>query len=292
MPYFIQKRGDKHCVRKGTKDNPGEVVTCHPTHDKALAHLRALYVHVEDVLKKALGAGQGVGGVSQCVCPECGEIVSHERDTPCMEHACPECGAKMMPMASTTKAQPDASVGSIIESRIHGSFTVAADVLYGLGYMTRDERIKLSGAVGDSLDSMTKVLDKLDMGGRSVDRHTSELLTNIILGGRVEPSSVRQSNSALVSYKDPATDIDRWIAVSTAAVWDISEELFTERAMDYDIARALRTKQYPEFRMYHVRAFKVGQCDSMGRVGKWAVDRGYWNSTRFAQAVKDEVRRA
>ncbi len=48
MPYFID---DKQCVRKGTKEDPGEVVKCHDDHKSAVAHLRALYVNVEDADK-------------------------------------------------------------------------------------------------------------------------------------------------------------------------------------------------------------------------------------------------
>lgn len=48
MPYFID---EKNCVRKGTKDEPGEVVKCHEEHAAAVAHLRALYVNVEDADK-------------------------------------------------------------------------------------------------------------------------------------------------------------------------------------------------------------------------------------------------
>ena len=49
MPYFID---EKNCVRKGTKEEPGEVVQCHDEHKAAAAHLRALYVNVEDASEK------------------------------------------------------------------------------------------------------------------------------------------------------------------------------------------------------------------------------------------------
>lgn len=52
--------------------------------------------------KKARGQGQGAGGarqgdggVSGCICPECGYKMAHEKGTPCNEQTCPECGAKM-----------------------------------------------------------------------------------------------------------------------------------------------------------------------------------------------------
>ena len=52
--------------------------------------------------EKALGQGrgiggdrQGVGGTDICICPDCGHEVKHERNTPCAEMKCPECGATM-----------------------------------------------------------------------------------------------------------------------------------------------------------------------------------------------------
>ncbi len=55
MPWFVEKRGDKHCVVKGTKENPGETVTCHTGKDsdkKANNHMRALYANVKDAHTK------------------------------------------------------------------------------------------------------------------------------------------------------------------------------------------------------------------------------------------------
>lgn len=153
MPYFIRKQGDKYCVVKGTKEDPGEVKKCHPTRKKALAHLAALYVNVEDA-------------------------------------------------------------------------------------QTKDQFL-------------------------------------------VYPF-----------YRDTtAAWEDRWIAVSTAEIWDAQGDMFTREAMDYDIARAQRTGEYPELRMFHVRGFKLGQCDTMERVGAYAVDQGFWYDTPFAQAVKEVVSR-
>jgi hypothetical protein len=88
-------------------------------------------------------------------------------------------------------------------------------------------------------------------------------------------------------YKDGGQD--RWIAESTAELWDRQKELFTVHAMDYDIAHVLKSGEYPELRMFHVRGFKLGQCDSMERIGIRAVDQGWWHDTPFAQAVKDLV---
>jgi len=52
--------------------------------------------------EKALGQGQGVGnerqgegGTSWCICTECKHLAEHERDVPCAETPCPECGSEM-----------------------------------------------------------------------------------------------------------------------------------------------------------------------------------------------------
>jgi hypothetical protein len=38
--------------------------------------------------------GAGTGG--NCVCPNCGTKVSHQRGVPCYSLTCPQCGSKMI----------------------------------------------------------------------------------------------------------------------------------------------------------------------------------------------------
>lgn len=292
MPWFLQKRGDEWCVRKGTKEDPEKIVKCHSTRPKALAHLRAIYVNYQE---KGLGEGQGVGGdpqgvggVSQCICPECGTVIDHDRGTPCAEQKCPECKASMLPNTKTSKDATPVSVGALLESRIHSTFTVAADILYGLGYLDKEERLRLSGAIGDSLDELAKVTDELKLRDRSVDTWAAKTLLGLAHGD--DPAAQQQSTSLFVPYKDATTSEDRWVCVSTIAMKDLENETFTEEAMDYDIKRAHSSGDFPELRLYHIRGFRLGKCDHMSRIGKWAVDKGMWNRTRFAQAMKDVVR--
>jgi hypothetical protein len=41
------------------------------------------------------GGGYGAGPGGDCICPRCGERVSHRLGTPCFEQTCPKCGAVM-----------------------------------------------------------------------------------------------------------------------------------------------------------------------------------------------------
>lgn len=55
-----------------------------------------------------------------------------------------------------TEVREGRNVGAWFESRIHSSFTMQADDMYGQGRLSRDERIALSSAIGDGLDAFTK----------------------------------------------------------------------------------------------------------------------------------------
>lgn len=40
------------------------------------------------------GTGFGTGG--NCICPNCGETVPHQRQVPCTSLQCPKCGSRMI----------------------------------------------------------------------------------------------------------------------------------------------------------------------------------------------------
>ena len=41
------------------------------------------------------GGGFAAGPGGDCVCPNCGERISHQLGTPCYEQQCPKCGTTM-----------------------------------------------------------------------------------------------------------------------------------------------------------------------------------------------------
>lgn len=68
-----------------------------------------------------------------------------------LESARPAKPADSKPM--TVRIQEAGSIGAWFEARIHSEFTEQADDSYGWGELSRDERIALSGAIGDALDA-------------------------------------------------------------------------------------------------------------------------------------------
>ncbi|WP_431935807.1 hypothetical protein [Micromonospora sp. RP3T] len=59
--------------------------------------------------------------------------------------------AAATPAGRAAMLREAATVGTYMESRIHLGFTKLADEMYGEGRVTREERITLSGAIGDAL---------------------------------------------------------------------------------------------------------------------------------------------
>lgn len=240
MPYHMRKSGSQWCVYKGTKDNPGEKMKCYSGSDaksKARDYLGALYANVEDA------------GTSK-------EMYIGEEEY--------------------TSAQYP-TVGSLLESSIHQSFTRVADALYAMGYISKEERIVLSSGIGSVLDTLSQTYMSEDVSGKAVDWSIAERLCPGAGYGRIN------------TYKEIDGDSvsDRWIAVSSHADWDRQGELMTTEAMDWDISRAYRYKSFPELRLWHVRGFKLGMCDHMERIGSHPVDYGYWFDTPLAQCFKD-----
>ena len=48
MPWEIRRRGEDHCVVVSEGPKKGKVVKCHPTAEKARAHVRALYANTKE----------------------------------------------------------------------------------------------------------------------------------------------------------------------------------------------------------------------------------------------------
>jgi len=75
------------------------------------------------------------------------------------------------------------------------------------------------------------------------------------------------------------------MTVSTAAIEDREGETFTVEAIDYDIAEAERTGEYPEIRAFHSKQLGIGQIHKMMRVGIFAVDFGESYDDPFSLSV-------
>lgn len=75
-----------------------------------------------------------------------------------LESALTAAESSFTPAASLDLLRESRNVGCWIESRMHLDFTRNADEMFGDGRLSREERIAMSGAVGDALDAFTTAL--------------------------------------------------------------------------------------------------------------------------------------
>lgn len=71
-------------------------------------------------------------------------------------------GAKLLESArgvAGTVLEEARNAGQWLEASIHREFTLTADSMFGNGYVTREERIAMSAAIGAALDSFTDALE-------------------------------------------------------------------------------------------------------------------------------------
>ena len=223
MPYYL----DGNCVRKGTKEEPGETVKCHDTHEEALAHMRALYVHVEDADKGGPGSGwhapaEGThtaanapnfaGGPGadrvygkedekppkpkRCKCSKCGAEKLLPKGEQCEDVECPSCGSGM----AQTEPREDKPAG---------------------------------GEEG-----------RAPSAGRKKAVHG-------------------EGEKAMWTVYKSADGTLRWLALCNWAVVDREAEVISEKAYQDGIAYAQKTGQWGELDLVHVRGSDVGDCDTL-----------------------------
>jgi HK97 family phage major capsid protein len=100
-------------------------------------------------------------------------------------------------------AVKNASVGSMLESKVHQSFAVVADYLYGAGLLNREERISLSAAIGKGLKPLGAEIDGLGLMDRPInDVNLLELLSSVKGDVSRDDERMITYGSSLKTYAD------------------------------------------------------------------------------------------
>lgn len=73
-----------------------------------------------------------------------------------------------IPVSTFLRAVVSTNVGNVLEGRVHKAFTWVADSLFERGILSRDERIALSNAIGESLDALSGKIAELGLENRTV----------------------------------------------------------------------------------------------------------------------------
>jgi len=90
---------------------------------------------------------------------------------------------------------------------------------------------------------------------------------------------------SLAIYKS-SDGIWRWAALTSAAMWDLQDELVTRKAMDFAVAYATITGDRGPLRHEHIPGLDVGICERQMRAGDYLFEAGSFYDTPFAQAAR------
>lgn len=168
--------------------------------------------------------------------------------------------------ASENKAMAT-SARNILESKIHQSFTVTADELFGRGYIDREQRIGLSGLIGQMLETFGNeagnMLETVIVSDSDVlDIATKEMSLVDKLSKLVQfwkkGDEIPEKDGGLYTFKDHAGD---WwlLGVVTNNRMDREAETLTANSHRYFV-NAIESGEYkekmghdmPELWIYHI----------------------------------------
>ena len=127
-------------------------------------------------------------------------------------------GGRISEVLESAKVQEARNVGMWLEARMHSMFTNISDEMYGDGRLTREERITLSSALGDALQSFTANVEanapqlfERDLWEEPTPTAATEAAQNV-------PSNLAGSTDTNESKEIPMAKIEVDEAAHTAAV--------------------------------------------------------------------------
>jgi hypothetical protein len=240
-------------------------------------------------------------------CPKCGFKVGVFRPN----LKCPECDT-MLEYRKKTALQP------LTESTIHMAFTVLADKLLALGYLTREERIALSNVIGDTLDEFGKQfrqkIENEELSNPDVsEEHILQMLANDMRILITQPASDTEGEATLAKEEDhdyntwqrfrsklstrPAFfnvkgidgEPDRWLSISSTAIMDKTGEIVARIGIDRGIERLAGQRNKGPLYFWHIPWLILGDCDFQAREGICLIESGTWRDDPISQAAKKTI---
>lgn len=176
----------------------------------------------------------------------------------------------------------NSTVRQILESKIHQSFSVAADELALRGYLSRDERITISNVIGDVLDNFGAQLGTI--GQIPVDSFDVSWIASLKAG--VE--NIKRKHDGIQVFKDARRKL-RWISFSSNAFQDHDREIVSLKALEEDCYRADQDGEYGPLRWWHVPGLDIGVCDFNMMHGRILIESGTFYNERIGARVKEQA---
>lgn len=177
----------------------------------------------------------------------------------------------------------------VLTAALHKAYNDTSDHLFELGYLSQDERMKVAQSIGKGLSAVRDALEPEEFAERKIDKWdlpikyvTKENLTLKALAPGV-PDKIEDFWVSV--YKE--NNQDRWATISSVAVWDRQNELFSTKAMDWAINFAKLINYKGPLRYRHIPGLDGGDCDTQVRVGDFLFESGTFRDTPMGHKLKE-----
>lgn len=146
---------------------------------------------------------------------------------------------KLPKTATDIKKSPQDTVGTALESKIHESFTVAADRIFRSGMVSVNERKALSGAIGDMLNRFRSKVDA-DVYGRKMTDNAHEHLKSAVSEQAVE----RVIQTRFIQTKAKSINSSKTLERNVGRAAEVVARKPVTAISREDLKKALATKRY------------------------------------------------
>lgn len=175
--------------------------------------------------------------------------------------------------------RPTPRIIDILTAALHKAYNDTSDRLYGIGYLSQEERLKIAGSIGEGLDAFRQAIGDEQFAGRAVDKWDADSLW-----------TQNKEETWTRVYKSDKTNEWRWASITSVAAWDRQGELLTTKAMDWAINFAKITSFKGPLRYKHIPGFDGGQCDTQLRVGDFLFESGTFDNTPIGLAMRAKLK--
>ena len=138
------------------------------------------------------------------------------------------------------------------------------------------------------INSIARMADAIggDIGWATAIAHFKKIHT-IKDGVWIKNEKPDEESTLAVSKEDDGRY--KIISVSTSAIADLEDEIFTTKAIDYDAKMAESTDEYPEYRLFHKKHLGIGKVEKMYRIGIFAIEEGKSYSDTFSKQICEKM---
>ena len=324
MPYFVQKQGEKFCVRKGTKADPGEIVKCHEgdgASAAAVAHMRALYANIEDAEKGGTGSGWHAPPLGthsdtpsdspeespkpskpppkqpgdeedeesdetlHCICPKCGNKVVLPKGVKCQDLECTSCDEQMVVDDPSRRSEQTGEEPPYTPS---GRGTMPEKALEPTTNLIHGEGGMLAQSLGPEQAVCPTCGSTVKKGISICPQCGSEMTEAPVEEEKIATEHIGYKSARVTTWKDDSGHY-QWLGISSMAIEDREAEVVSIKAYRDAISRAEKSGSRGELDILHLDGTDVGDCTLQHVWGDCLIEGGSWFDNPLAKKAREAV---